>query len=158
MYSDGMWVLWVVGGAVLVVSGYMVSSLSTVFIWRRPRRENAAVKDSAELRMVLREWETFVVTERGTIRAVKRFANRVRFLVGTRSDGEVEIDVEAMVGFVALESCGWLDSRAERFDFNEWREKQGSNSVLPQGWVRTTNGEQWEAYRKLVERTGLRAG
>ena len=142
--------MWVVGGAVLVVSGYMVSSLSEFFGWRRRREKNAPLKDSAEFRMVLRKWETLVVADRGTIREVKRFANRARFLTGSRGDGEGRVDVEALVGFVALEVCGRLDPKEDGFDFEEWCKKHANDQTLPPDWVGRVGRDQWEGYRELM--------
>ena len=80
----------------------------------------------------------------GTVRKVKRFANRARFL----TDGKASDD--GFVGFVALEECGCLDVTAENFDFEEWRAARSTDASFPTDWMAKVRTDKWEAYREVV--------
>ncbi len=153
MYGDGFWLLFVVGGATLVTGGFVFSGL--VELRRSRAGEPGTVADTAEFRELLRDWEDVVLRVRGTVREVKRFANRARFVTSLRKENEQLIREETFVGFVALEQCGLLDATAQGFDFPKWHAEEASKDSLPRGWLETAKPEDWERYRNTI--TGGRA-
>lgn len=150
MDSDGFWLLLVVAGVGLVLGGLANSILSTLSEIRERQRSKIELgEDSADFRKLLRRWESVVLAKHGTVRMVKRFANRARFVTTVHGDGEDETR-EAFVGFIALEECGQLDAMAREFDFEKWRTMHFTDQSLPKNWAANVRLEQWEAYKEVV--------
>ena len=148
VYGIVWWMLLV--GGVSVVFGVIVvwaPLIPTILVGDAPRTLG---RDSKEFRNILAEWEPRVLAKRGTVREVKRFANRARFITYTDGDQKPdEIDWDrtaAFVGLVALEQCGVADEGS----FEGWCEASRQEKAVPKGWIEKVTEKHWEDYRAAV--------
>ena len=102
----------------LAILGLILTFLALIIFWFR--NIEPVFRDTGTLRQALAKWEPLVLERDKTLRGVKRFANRARFLMaGEELD---EAIFEKLVGFVALEEVGGFDSSVNEFDFEQWKQ------------------------------------
>ena len=124
--------------------GIVVETVLDLFYDLTDPLDPVGVGDSSEFREILRKWEVFVLERRGTIREVKRFANRARFVVLDAPKGWDE----SLVGFVALEDYyEELNVAREDFDFETWLARCREDKTLPKDWLGMVEKKQWTYYR-----------
>ena len=148
---------WIVVGLVI---GAMV--LSVVGIVRSGVREwergpEGEVGDTAVFVREIGKWERLVFERDRTVRSVKRFANRARFLAADQPEGLVR----GLVGLMAFEEIGVGGFGREEFDVDSWKQRAMAVCVaigLPEGWSATirewvdgVTEEDCEIYRLLRE-------
>ena len=135
-------------GVVFLVVGVSVAAVRE---WKGEQSDNLeAVRDSDDLRTILWKWEAFVLEQGGTVREIKRVANRARFLTAVQgADEGGNPSMEAVVAFVALEQCELVRDFIEDAEFEKWRAGLG-DAGLPEGWADVVTKEQWEHYREAV--------
>lgn len=137
-------------GVVVLGVGVSAAGVMAIGKWRGQQPGNAkVVKDSENFREILWKWESFVLERGGTVRGVKRFANRARFMTSGQGRGEGGSSVEAVVAFIALEQCE-LMKNCTSADFEKWRSEILSGAGLPEGWTEWVTKEQWESYKETV--------
>ena len=110
--------IWVgVAGFVITVVALLARSLT---VWNRP--PFGYLRDTDQFRREYKEWEPLVFERFRTIRSIKRFGNRARFLVADHAEGMVS----TLVGFVALEELGIDDVSRDDFIFDDWKQRDWS--------------------------------
>ena len=141
----------------------MVLALLILWLERMKQEREREFQDTEQLRDALFNWEPFVLEREGTMRGVKRFANRVRFLSpidDDESEDKTSLDIDTLVGFVALEEISCIDSSATELTF-----KQFKNVVLEQlndaeygdnfgdgikEWLDKVTEDDWQNYQNVV--------
>ena len=143
------WIALALLGLILTVLGLINFRL---YGERKRRRE---LGDKDVLREALANWEPFVLEHEKTLRGVKRFANRARFM----ATDEPEDIVRQLVGFVALDEVGLIDYPMTPFDnksaLEEWKQRtlrtaaiSGSETV--KRWLNTVTLSDWNRYQTLA--------
>ena len=108
--------IWVaVAGLIITIVALLARSVT---VWNR--QPFSHLRDTERFRVEYETWEPLVFEQSRTIRSVKRFGNRARFLV---ADHPEEM-VPALVGFVALEELGIYDVSKEGFEFSAWQKQE----------------------------------
>lgn len=89
---------------VLAALSMCLAIFAPIFLWSKYRsnRRREEIGDTAEFRKQLAKWEPIVLEGGGTLRSVKRFANRTRFLMAGREGKHM---LPQLVGFSALEDA-----------------------------------------------------
>ena len=89
---------------VLAALSMCLAIFAPIFLWSKYRsnRRREEIGDTAEFREQLAKWEPIVLEKGGTLRSVKRFANRTRFLAAGREGKDM---LPQLVGFSALEDA-----------------------------------------------------
>jgi len=152
MTAAGIWLVFLLLGVALLLAGSTSSAVRLVAEIRdRERLKSAPVKETANLGAILPKWEIFVLGKRGTVREVKRFANRARFLTTLHPFMTDEAHADAFVGLVALDQCGLLPLPVEdETRFEEWRRALSSDKSLPEGWLQDLRIAQVVDYSRVV--------
>ena len=103
---------------VLAILGLLLTLLALIIVLYNSRRRKRLwiLKDTDEFLKELAKWEPLVLEQDGTLRGVKRFANRARFLM----TGESSDALPYLVGLIALEEMGCIDPSVNEFKFWEW--------------------------------------
>ena len=138
----------------------LIFAISALIILRsnsKAKESQEDLIDRKEFREELVKWEPLVLERFGTMRDVKRFANRARFLTADQESGAM---VSSLVGLVALEEIGCIDPSVNKFDFEKW--KQGELWILVksgfteqrvsaiENWLKTLEEEDWRHYQALT--------
>ena len=133
-----------------------MTPLSLVLLWSANREgPGARLKDTKLLSTAIANWK-FVLVQEATWRAFNRFENRARWLAGYESHSEW---VKKLVGLVALEEIGAIDSSDIGLNFEAWKKDKWKKSVelsLPteytNGIIEECTEEDWNRYRTLAAR------
>ena len=142
----------------LAILGLLLNLLVLIIVLYRSRRRKRlrSLKDTDEFLKELVKWEPLVLEQDGTLRGVKRFTNRARFLMA----GESSIAISYLIGLVALEEIGCIDPSVNEFNFCEWNKggvwmsikanlTQKSVSKV-ETFLREMRAEHWRHYRTLA--------
>ena len=145
-----MWLVIAGLGVILTVSSLVVYGFSN---WKK--RTRGELGDTDAFREHLAKWEPLVLERDGTLRAVKRFANRARFL----SADEASAMIDPLVSLVALEEVGIIDPSME-FNFEQWKHGNWWGAVDPplpgnwvsriDDWIKNITVDHWSHYRALT--------
>ena len=115
---------WIILGAV----GLIMTSLSLVLLWNAIREEPpTSLRDADALSEAFAKWRDFVLKRNGTHRALKGFENRARWLATYKQptlEGEQSEWINKLVGLVALEVTGAIDSSDSGLNFLEWKKEK----------------------------------
>ena len=147
----------------LAILGLILTFLAFIsFCFRygeKKRRDKLG--DTDTLRKALASWEPIVLEHEKTLRGVKRFANRARFL----TIDEAENMIPLLVGCIALDEIGFVNSATFQFDnesdFRRWNQENIWRDMVTKfnpEWTSTFNTwrnamtlEHWNRYRTLAE-------
>lgn len=144
------------------VFGLILTLISIVLYWYVHKPSQVATpRDKPELRDALKLWEPFVMDQIGTPRALKRFANRARFLATDKQFVSLDDQAEnlfKLVGFVAIEETGGIDSSAEIPSFRQWKQdpwwqtaqQSPSLSHVSISIIESCDERDWKLYRALA--------
>ena len=146
----------------LAMFGLFLTFFALISFWFRYRekKRREELGDPAQLRKALEQWEPIVLGHDGTLRGVKRFANRARFL----TTDECEDMISHLVGSIALDEIGRIDSSINQFDdesdFEKWKSEELRKlevNGLDEGWeptvvdwLKTMTLKHWNRYQALV--------
>ena len=146
-----IWLVMFAIGLILTTASLLAYGYSD---WKK-KRTRFELADTSELRKHLFKWEHLVLEREGTLRGVKRFANRARFLC----IDEPTPMIGPLVGLVALEEVRILDPSMD-FNFEQWKQGNWWASVEPplpgswvsrvDAWVRNITETHWRHYRILT--------
>ena len=113
-------------------------------------------QDSDTLRQELAKWSPLVYDRCETIRAVKRFMNRARFLTA----GECDEKVGPLVALLALEEADIVAAWSIDVTFDQWKQQDWWRLVRPplaasrvaevEKWIETTTDDHRQHYQVLV--------
>ena len=145
---------------VLAILGLILTAIYLLLSFRS-KIDKTNLGDSGCLRSALKKWEPLVLERDKTLRGVKRFSNRARFLTSNET-GKI---IPQLVGLIALDEVRWIDSVVDQFDYGKWKDGEPWSSIRPillqncktKHWVETIESflktvtiEHWEHYRALV--------
>lgn len=140
----------------LAVLGLILTTLGLInFRLYRERKRWRELGDKDALREALASWEPLVLEHEKTLRGVKRFANRARYMTTDEPD---EL-IPGLVGFVALDEVGLMGYPANPFDnksdFEKWKQLElrkvaMSESDIVKRWMNTVTLSHWNRYQALV--------
>ena len=145
-----IWLVMAGLGFILTVISLLVNGLSN---WKKRTQDDRG--DTKAFRKHLAKWEPLVLERDGTLRGVKRFANRARFL---SADEPSEMS-GPLVSLVALEEVGIIDPSMD-FNFEQWKQGNWWASVEPSlpgswvskvdDWIKNITDDYWRYYRTLT--------
>ena len=144
----------------LAILGLVLSFLGSLsFRLYRERKRGQKLGDKDALRESLADWEHLVLEHEKTMRGVKRFANRARFLLNDVPDQVIP----RLVGLVALDEIGLMDHPLDRVedesDLENWKLKVSRNVVISgsnpgpdivKRWLDTVTPLDWNRYQALA--------
>ena len=140
----------------LALLGLLLTSLGLInFRLYDERKRRRELGDKDALREALTDWEHFVLEHEKTLRGVKRFANRARFMATDEPDDIVW----QLVGFVALDEVRLIDYPIEPFDndtdLEEWKQRMLrtaaiSDSETAEHWLNSVTLSHWNRYQALA--------
>ena len=149
----------------IAIPSLILMVFALLILWRKhaKKKREREFKDPNQLRDALFYWEPLVLEWEGTMRGVKRFANRVRFLStidDDKSEDKTSLDIDKLVGFVALEDISCIDLSATELTFTQFK-----NVVLEQlndaecgenigddikEWLQKMTEDDWQNYQNVV--------
>lgn len=144
---------------VLALLGLILTLLALINFWLSRESERwHELSDKVTLREALVIWEPIVLRHERTLRGVKRFANRARFLATDEPDAEILL----LVGFVALDEIGFIDSNTNQFEdeteFRRWKSEKSQEldatdadwTLVAEQWLKILTLKMWNRYRTLA--------
>lgn len=137
-----------------------MTCLSLVLSWYSYKEVPAgSLGDAPVLSRTFAQWRQFILEQNGTPRSVKRFENRARFLATHKQFLPAEFHSETiarLVGLVALEETGAIESSIRAADFEEWKKHEWPTSVKPilsrtcASIIEGCSERDWKRYRALT--------
>jgi len=147
---------WIIPGAV----GLIMTSLSLVLLWNAIREEPpTSLRDADVLSEAFAKWRDFILKRNGTHRALKGFEDRARWLATYKKpplEDEQSEWINKLVGFVALEVTGAIDSSDSGLNFSDWKEEKwpAVASILSEDCKKIIGDNcvdnDWKHYRALA--------
>lgn len=138
----------------IAIAGVLVS-IAGLFLLKRQEGIQQS-RDEAEFQRYRLEWESFMLVRNGTVRSVKRFANRARFLTADIKSTET---LRHLVGFIAIDELGYRVPLGNQGDFDRWkmggwqdfvkdRNERESDKIAR--FLESTDCKHWMEYRNVV--------
>ena len=143
----------------LTIIGLILAVFECNNLWSSYQKEKRRTDlgDLPRLIEDLEKWEPVVLARCGTLRHVKRFANRARFLTADKKLAEM---LSQLVGFIALEEIGLIDPSVLEFSTDKWQQDEWWESVkskftekdgeIVEEWLKTVELKDWQYYQALV--------
>ena len=153
----------------LAVLGLLLTSLGmfTSRIDREERKRGQKLRDKDVLRKALEKWEPLVLEHERTMRSVKQFANRARFIMNDEPDSAIL----GLVGLMAFDEIGMMDHPltpiVKESDLESWKQKVSrklaitdskARSAFVWHWLSTLTPAQWDHYQILATQGRSRSG
>lgn len=126
---------------------------------RRKKVRSQILGDKEALRIALANWEPLVLEHEKTMRSVKRFANRARFMMNDEPDSIIQL----LVGLIALDEIGLMDHPLNPIDnesdLDKWKQMVSEKLVISDSdersasvkdWLGTLTPVDWNRYQTLA--------
>ena len=156
------WIVLAVLGLILTIVG-----IFSLRLYREEKKRWQKLGDKDVLRGVLAFWEPVVLDNEKTMRSVKRFSNRARFM----TNDELDPLIPRLVGLIALDEIGLMDHPLSpiysAYDLDKWKQRVSEKLatsvsqvrlVAVKEWLDSLTQVDWNRYRDLATQGRSRSG